>query len=326
MIIGQTYDGPTSGIGSIKDERDRSAQLSRLSAGDLMPWILVAPGAAVLIGVTAGRLQHRVHPAAATVAYTLIALIASVAMIGGVVVTAVTFLAQQRWAPAWYAHAVDVTHTVPVAVGSVSLALVVVVVGSCVRGLPRPHQKVTSTGGGVVVLPFDAAFAYAVPGRPGEVVVSAGMLHALDSEEQRVLFAHERSHLRRHHHRYLGIAGAAAAAVPLVRPLRSRVLFATERWADEDAAAEVGDRRLVARAICRAALAQRSGSPTTGMAIAELGVSRRVDALLDGDGHPGQAPHTVLASATVAVAASGAAPMTQLHHLFNLTVHLLHLG
>ncbi|CAN5754244.1 hypothetical protein BH20ACT4_BH20ACT4_06730 [soil metagenome] len=68
---------------------------------------------------------------------------------------------------------------------------------------------------------------------------------------------YERAHVTHHHHRHLATAEVAAAIMPLVRPLLTRLRFATERWADETAACEIGDRRLVARAIARAALASR---------------------------------------------------------------------
>ena len=82
--------------------------------------------------------------------------------------------------------------------------------------------------------------AFVLPGRPGRIVVSAGMLRALDVEERRVLLAHERSHLDRHHHRFIRLTDLAASALPLLRPVQRHVRFTVERWADEDAAAAVG--------------------------------------------------------------------------------------
>jgi beta-lactamase regulating signal transducer with metallopeptidase domain len=173
-----------------------------------------------------------------------------------------------------------------------------------------------------VVLPTDAPAAFAVPGDPGCVVVSAGMLRALDVDERRVLLAHEQAHLDRGHHRYLWVADMATAAVPLLRPLRSRVRFATERWADEEAVSAVDDRRLVARTLCRAALAQ-DAYLGPAMALAEFGVPARVEALLaesptrtvlDRIGLMGTTAMTVLAGAL--------ASSVQLHHLVALATHL----
>lgn len=49
--------------------------------------------------------------------------------------------------------------------------------------------------GDLCVLPDSAPDAYALPGRPGRVVVTAGMLRALPPDEREALFAHERAHL-----------------------------------------------------------------------------------------------------------------------------------
>lgn len=119
-------------------------------------------------------------------------------------------------------------------------------------------------------------------GRPGRVVVSTGMLAGLDSRERRVLFAHERAHLTGRHHRHLLLAGLAARANPFLRPLGTAVTYTVERWADEEAAGAVGDRRVAARAVAKAGLMSRpSPVPTLASLAAAPGpVPRRVAALL----------------------------------------------
>ncbi|MFE0464512.1 M56 family metallopeptidase [Kitasatospora sp. NPDC058965] len=109
----------------------------------------------------------------------------------------------------------------------------------------------------LVVVDAPGAEAYAVPGRPGRIVVSTGMLGALDPAEQQVLLAHERAHLTHRHYLFVACAQLAAAANPLLRPLAATVGYTVERWADERAAAAVGDRARVARTIGKAALAAR---------------------------------------------------------------------
>jgi hypothetical protein len=96
--------------------------------------------------------------------------------------------------------------------------------------------------------------AFALPGRPGRIVVSTGMLRALDPAERRVLLVHERAHLRYAHHAFVTLAQIASAANPLLRPTATAVAYAVERWADEHAARSVGDRLLTARTIGKAAL------------------------------------------------------------------------
>jgi hypothetical protein len=109
----------------------------------------------------------------------------------------------------------------------------------------------------LAVVDDPAAEAYAIPGRPGRIVVSTGMLAALAPEEQQVLLAHERAHLAHRHYLFVAAAQLAAAANPLLRPFADTVTFTVERWADESAVATAGDRERVARTIGKAALAAR---------------------------------------------------------------------
>ncbi|MFJ9618572.1 M56 family metallopeptidase [Streptomyces noursei] len=141
--------------------------------------------------------------------------------------------------------------------------------------------------GDLCVLPESAPDAYALPGRPGRVVVTAGMLRALPPAEREALFAHERAHLAGRHHLFLLAAELAAVCHPLLRELRSPLAYALERWADESAAARVGDRQVTARAIGRAALAARTHAaaprPSAAAAATTGPVPRRVAALLGSD-------------------------------------------
>jgi beta-lactamase regulating signal transducer with metallopeptidase domain len=149
--------------------------------------------------------------------------------------------------------------TAGILAAAVVSGLFVAAVGSIVRSVvgliraSRSARELGSAHAGLVVVHDDVPAAFAVTGAR-RVVVSTAMLQALDAGERRVLLAHERAHLRQHHQVYIQLAKAAAAANPLLRPLARVVRLATERWADETAAAEVGDRRLTARALARAAL------------------------------------------------------------------------
>ncbi len=137
----------------------------------------------------------------------------------------------------------------------------------------------------MAVLPDTVPYAYALPAAGNRardtVVVSTGMLAALDSAERRALFAHERAHLTARHHRFLLAVRLAARANPFLRPLHTAVAYTAERWADEEAAAAVGSRRVVARAVGKAALVS-PGAPAAGLAgfAAPGPVPRRVAALL----------------------------------------------
>ena len=115
--------------------------------------------------------------------------------------------------------------------------------------------------GQTVVVQDEAADAYALPGRPGRIVVTAGMLAALDEPGRAALLAHEQAHLAGFHYLFTTAARLAATASPLLRPAARAVDYTVERWADERAAKVVGDRRLVAHTIGRAALAAKANRP-----------------------------------------------------------------
>ncbi|GAA4585600.1 M56 family metallopeptidase [Planotetraspora phitsanulokensis] len=173
------------------------------------------------------------------------------------------------------------------------------------------------TPDGLVVVDDDTPDAFALPGLPGRVVVSTGMLHALEEGEHDILLAHERAHLTAHHYLFVAFAGLGAAANPLLRPLARAVGYTVERWADERAAVVTGDRARVARTLGKAALAghhtpDRTRAP--GLALGILGhrsplkgagpVPRRVAALLAPPlrRHPG----LILATAALLTVAAGA--------------------
>ncbi len=192
-------------------------------------------------------------------------------------------------------------HLAPAAVvpaGAAAGALLLVLAGRAARVLERHRRDraeawraVTSLTAPspvpgpeeLAVLPDEAPDAYALPGglrRSGRIVVTRGMLRVLAPAELDVLLAHERAHLTARHHRFLLLADLAAALHPLLRPLRDGAAYAVERWADEAAAGSVADRRLVARAIGRAALAGGGAAP---LRMAAGPVPRRVAALLGTD-------------------------------------------
>ncbi|GHI03429.1 hypothetical protein AQI88_00545 [Streptomyces cellostaticus] len=173
--------------------------------------------------------------------------------------------------------------------GRVAIPALGAVAVACGRTLWR-HRRVTRRahralaalpGPTVAVLPDSTPYAYALPGGRGRIVVTTALLSGLAPAERRALFAHERAHLAARHHRHLLAAHLAARANPFLRPLRTAVVYTAERWADEEAARAVGDRRTVARAIGKAALLSRGTPAPTLAALAATGpVPRRVAALL----------------------------------------------
>ncbi|MFE3579658.1 M56 family metallopeptidase [Streptomyces vinaceus] len=182
----------------------------------------------------------------------------------------------------------------------------------------------TARPGPVVVLRDEAPYAYALPGRTARVVASTGMLATLTSRERRALFAHERAHLAGRHHRFLLTVQLAARANPFLGPLRTAVTYTAERWADEEAAALVGSRKTVARAIGKAALVSQVPRGVQAPLFAHFAaagpVPRRVAALLApapaGRGWPpafttvGLAVWTAAGGATVSALSSANATVT----------------
>ncbi|MFB7831030.1 M56 family metallopeptidase [Streptomyces sp. NPDC056056] len=189
--------------------------------------------------------------------------------------------------------------------GRIAIPTLILVLASCARAAWR-HRRVRRRAGraleglpatSVVVLPDASPYAYALPGRKSRagvfakghatggakdrVVVTTAMLATLTGPERRALFAHERAHLAARHHRFLLTVQLAARANPFLRPLRTAVTYTTERWADEEAATSVGSRRIVARAVGKAALISRGAPSVTLAGFAVVGpVPRRVAALL----------------------------------------------
>jgi Zn-dependent protease with chaperone function len=215
---------------------------------------------------------------------------------------------------------VGATALVLLILGGVRLLRTVVSRQSIYRELRRPCASSRSS---VVVLADPVPRAFAVPGAGGHVVVSQGMLAALRPAERRVLFAHERAHLRGGHHWHTGVVAAAAALNPLLIPLNKAVTHLCERWADESAAAAVGDRGLVASSLARAALAAAvTPSPKTVLGYHHSGVGARVLALqrLPEQGRPGLAA-ALLTLVAIAMAADVDATAAFLRFILALLHH-----
>ena len=289
--------------------------------------LLVVPGVtAVAASLAAALLHRRLRPAVAVPTLTLLSTLSALAVLWSLILLVVGFVGHVAWISeraAWcrsLAHAHD---AIPPAAGiaaGVALAASALSIIRHERGRPRVDGAAVSDTE-LVVLPSDDPTAYAVPGRPGHIVVSVGMIRALDEPERRVLLAHERAHLQHRHHRYLRVADLGAAAVPLLRPISDRVRFATERWADEVAADAVGDRTLAARAITRAALATTSAGVSPALAMATLGVPARVDALLEEQRATGRRI-TALSVTSLIALVTVAGSTVQFHHLLAFAAQL----
>lgn len=209
-----------------------------------------------------------------------------------------------HWSPPALRTLSEIDVPVSVAAGAALGVLLVRLAGTAVRyarWARRLSRELDEHGGeGIVLLPGEDALAFAVPGRGGRIAVSTGMLAALSPRERSALLAHERAHLAGRHHLFLIALTVSSALNPLLRPLCAAAGFALERWADEAAAHRVGDRKLVAHAVAKAALA---GAPHHGFALAATGgpVPRRVSALLT-PGPRGRVAAALLGALVIGVA------------------------
>jgi Zn-dependent protease with chaperone function len=117
---------------------------------------------------------------------------------------------------------------------------------------------------GATVVEADVAAAYCLPGRYDRVVLTTAAVAALDPGELAAVVAHERAHLRQHHHLVLAAAAGLARAFPGVP------LFAV-------AAVEIG--RLVELAADDAAACDTDGVSVAGALVTLAGMSAPLSAL-----------------------------------------------
>jgi Zn-dependent protease with chaperone function len=212
---------------------------------------------------------------------------ASLALLGFTLLAQSPPLADRgHWSNTTLRHADPVAAPVAALALIVLAALVVRVAAASLRRLVairdafRLAAALPTAGGELAVIHHPGRHAYAVPGRPGRIVVSSGLLRSLGASERRVVLVHERAHLTHHHHLHHATAHLAAAANPLLRRLPASVGLSTERWADECAAAACR-RSTVADALIRAAHggARIFTVPAAVLAATAIDVLIRVQAL-----------------------------------------------
>ncbi|HEY4023457.1 MAG TPA: M56 family metallopeptidase [Pseudonocardiaceae bacterium] len=193
----------------------------------------------------------------------------------------------------WSTTRLDAADPVPDPIAVLSLVLLTVAMvwaliwgARRIRALIAVYRDYRDLGpvGEVVVLDSASVDAFATPAPAGQIIVTAALWDALAPDERRVVLAHERSHLE-HRHTWWTLAAELASAInPLLRPTTATIRRTVERWADEDAAVRVADRKLVARTIARTALLQHDrspGGPHLAQAATGGDVPQRVRALLE---------------------------------------------
>lgn len=245
---------------------------------------------AVLLAVVSRRVARALSPASAASALLGAAALTAAGSTWGLALLAATLV--NDLPPVTERLAVPLVGGDPVPAIVAAVAMGMLTVGACRLVVKTRTRQLTyravreicqhSTATELVVVSADEPQAFAVPGRigrSGHILVTSGMLAALDQEERAVLLAHERAHLRDGHHWRRAVVEAAAAVNPLLRPTRDAVALLLERCADEAAADAVGSREAVARSVARAALAGAAARRGVPLAFERFAVTTRVAAL-----------------------------------------------
>jgi Zn-dependent protease with chaperone function len=253
---------------------------------------------ALLLGLGSRPLSNLLPPATATRALAGSAVLVAAAtsfVLGVLAFTLLGKLPQVATLGRWSVTSLSAVDPVPQLVAGAACAAVLILgVRGTAAGVSRYRAfaavralclSLGGEPGQLVVLDDDADDVYALPGGRGRIVASRSLLAALPADERRALLAHEAAHLRHHHHRYRAATELAAAVNPLLRASVTAVRFATERWADEDAARAAGDRAVVAQVLVRVGLRRhdstaRSGWRALALDAADSAVVARVRALL----------------------------------------------
>ncbi|MGY1743125.1 MULTISPECIES: M56 family metallopeptidase [unclassified Blastococcus] len=170
----------------------------------------------------------------------------------------------------------------------------------------RPHTLPDAR-----LLEHPAPVAFCIPGARPLLVLSSGMVAELDDAQLAAVVAHERAHLREHHHLYLLPFVAWEAALPVL-PAAARAHAAVrtlvEMRADDVALASLpgpDPRRTLARAIVAAGAPGGGGVPAGALAAGGSGLPARVHRLLQ---PPAPLPAAVRAAVLAAAALLIAVP------------------
>ncbi|MDQ1748258.1 MAG: hypothetical protein QOD07_2521 [Frankiaceae bacterium] len=255
----------------------------------------VAPALAVLLvaafGVTVDGWTRHVHPALGARLLLATSALASAALLGTLAMLALPLVGQNdaladyaRWSEAVFARSSSSGRVVALAAG-VSLAVVIVRAAREIRGQQRAtgtaesfRRAVGASRGEVVITADESLDAMALSS--GVIVLTSGLVRALDASERRAVLTHERAHVSFGHHRYRQLGRLLAALNPLLSRVPNCLDYLTERWADEEAA-RATSRATTASALERTALLSAPKPPRarTAMHATAVAVELRVRAL-----------------------------------------------
>jgi bla regulator protein blaR1 len=287
---------------------------------------LLAPSLlTVVIAYAVLPIHTRLHPKTATRVCTALTVTAAFAVTSSLALIAwgfVLHLPGLAGRLGWCRSIFHVGDRVPSVAGIVALIVLATLLGTGLLQLVRQARlrRAIADPSEVVIVDDRRLVAVAVAGGAGHIVVSTAMLDLLDDDEMAVLLSHERAHLRCRHDRYRLATSVAVGSLPVLWPLRRLVRYTTERWADEEAAREIGNRALVARTLTKTALAVHERG-SGAMALSGRGVAARVHALLEPPTGGASGPHGWHATSAVLVVGTVLASVVQLHHFIVFAAH-----
>jgi hypothetical protein len=275
----------------------------------------VAPVLAALsLAVVVTTIHRRLPPAVAARIIAITTLVVACAALPTLWILSVGFVAHLPLLTGgyvWCAEVFGVHRQLPWWLGLPATAFVTIGTVRAAK-VVRSHRRLRhDLPGSIEIAGHEQPFAVTLPGRGGHIVLSSALVQLLDDGEQRVVIAHENAHARHRHDRYLLLAQTCSAAVPMLRPLTSRLQFSIERWADESAVDSCGDRRLVAMTLGKVAL--HAVTPAGVLGFAGLGVPARMTALLGPAPEPART--RVLIGVWSAIGLTAMMGIVQLHHL-----------
>ena len=249
----------------------------------------------LLFAATAPALGRRLPPALATRVLVVGSLVVTASTLFVLAVVAFTWVGQLPeiaalgpWSTATLRHddpipdsaAIGATLLLPLLAAQATRLVVrrcralLAVQRSC-RHLPTPTRWSSST-------PTDAD-AFTTPERRGRIMVTTGLLRALDPAERRVVLAHETSHLDHRHPWWLLAAELAAAVNPLLSRPPAPSPMPSSGGPTKTPPTRWPTGTLAARTLARTALLMHRrprGVPATALGVLNANVPDRVEALL----------------------------------------------
>ncbi|SUA47490.1 M56 family metallopeptidase [Nocardia africana] len=130
----------------------------------------------------------------------------------------------------------------------------------------------------VFVIDLDEPMAYCVAGKPDTVVVTQGVVEALDDAHLQAVLAHERAHLAGRHHVLLALTRGLAGLFPRIQLFRAgavEVAQLAEMCADDVAARSHGNRTVTSALLVLSGAGERAGA----LGAAGTNVAARVERL-----------------------------------------------